>query len=345
MGSIWGATPETLTTSGTGGTATMVLDTAAGGSSVNAGYVTNLSAGTVTIAITGNTATKGCLIAEIYAPAPPSPLAVWTGAVNTNWDSATTNWNVIPVGGTSGSAGAYSNADKVVFDDTASQFTVNLLATNTPVSVTFSNFLNSYTIGSAGGFPMAGYTTLTLAGTNTVTLLNTNTFTGSVAIAAGQLVIGGAGQLGGGTYAGSIADNGSFIQNSSSAQTLSGVISGPGTLINNGPGIVTLTGLETFTGPTIVNGGILALNHGNAGTSTLSTSSSLTINNGGTVMVDSDNSLQGSTVALGSLPITINSGGTLTSLGTADANAGASTHIRGVLTLAGGTLATGGSGA
>ncbi len=66
VGSIWGNT-GTLTTGGTGGTATMVLGSI-GSSSATAGYVANLSAGTVTVGVTNGTGTKGVFIAEIFAP-------------------------------------------------------------------------------------------------------------------------------------------------------------------------------------------------------------------------------------------------------------------------------------
>ncbi len=72
IGSIWGNTTA-LTAGGTGGTTATVATTAAGGSSVNAGYVANLSGGTVTIGVTNGGLTKGCFIAEIFTPGPPSP--------------------------------------------------------------------------------------------------------------------------------------------------------------------------------------------------------------------------------------------------------------------------------
>jgi len=124
---------------------------------------------------------------------------------------------------------------------------------------------------------------------------------------------------------------------------LFGLISGAGGLtVNNGGsgGILTIsnTVAESYTGATVVNG---LLNLGpfpNTGNGGIYTSSGLTINNGATVTTYSDNALAGSTSTLGSLPVTINAGGILTSEGTAD-----SSHIRGVLTLNGGTLADGGT--
>lgn len=101
---------------------------------------------------------------------------------------------------------------------------------------------------------------------------------------------------------------------------------------------------ENYTGAIVVNGATLTLFGPNATTSGIYKSSSLTITNGGTVIVGIDNALAGSAGTLGTLPITNYTGGTLTSLSTADAGAGGSTHIRGLLTLNGGTLATGGTG-
>ena len=74
VGSIWGNTTA-LTYGGTGGKALMVSSTALGGSSIIAGCITNLSAGTVLIGATNSATggTKGCFIAEIFTPAPPSP--------------------------------------------------------------------------------------------------------------------------------------------------------------------------------------------------------------------------------------------------------------------------------
>ena len=73
VGSIWGATGETLTTTGTGGAATMVVNNNVGGASANVGYVANLSAGSVTVGVTASANTKGCFIADIFAPGAPSP--------------------------------------------------------------------------------------------------------------------------------------------------------------------------------------------------------------------------------------------------------------------------------
>jgi autotransporter-associated beta strand protein len=92
----------------------------------------------------------------------------------------------------------------------------------------------------------------------TIVLSGTNTYTGSTTISntsGNQLVIGGAGQLGSGSYAGAISNYATFNYASSAPQTLSGVISGTGTLIQSGPGTLTLSGASTYTGGTLITNG------------------------------------------------------------------------------------------
>ncbi|OJI04080.1 YDG domain-containing protein, partial [Polynucleobacter sp. MWH-Adler-W8] len=94
-----------------------------------------------------------------------------------------------------------------------------------PNSLTLSNAASgnfSGAISGSGGLTVAG---------GTQTLSGTNTYTGNTAVDLGAtLIISGAGTLGGGNYAGTIANNGSLVYASSASQTLSGVISGSGSL-------------------------------------------------------------------------------------------------------------------
>jgi autotransporter-associated beta strand protein len=106
-----------------------------------------------------------------------------------------------------------------------------------------------------------GANTLTLAktGSGTQTFTGTNSYTGTTTISNGMLTIGGAGLLGGGNYAGAVANTAALTYNSTAAQILSGVISGGGTLTQAGPGTLILTGANTYTGNTYVAGGRLLL--------------------------------------------------------------------------------------
>lgn len=115
------------------------------------------------------------------------------------------------------------------------------------------------TIAGAIPNPGSGATSLTKAQAGTWVLSGTNTFSGNTTISAGTLTIGGAGRLNSGSYAGTIANSGTFIYASSDTQTLSGVISGAGTLTDSGSGELTLSGANTYTGVTTLNAGSVQL--------------------------------------------------------------------------------------
>jgi autotransporter-associated beta strand protein len=185
----------------------------------------------------------------------PVPSLVWKGNVNTNWDvNQATNWLFGGLPSTYFVDGAAVN-----FDDSATTSSVNLSAGVAPYSVTFSNSTLSYTVGSANGSGIGGGAALAKWGTGTATLTATNTFTGDITInGGGTLAINGL--LGGGNYAGEIANyNGTFNYSGSAAQTLSGIISGSGFLLQSGPGTLTLSGSDDYTGATTVRQGTLNL--------------------------------------------------------------------------------------
>jgi len=284
--------------------------------------------------------------------------AVWTGAGSANWDTTTANWIVTPPG----AAGDYADGDAVGFGDAGvSRFNVNLASVVAPSSVTFSNSANNYTITGAGQIGGGGALILDGAGAVTLNISNafaggatigpgatlnlngTNTYAGPTTIGTGAtLAIGGAGDLGGGTYTRVITDNGTLAFNSTTAQILSGAISGTGGITLNG-GTLTLGNNsladETYTGPTVVTNGTLILNFPNGTTSGIYKSSGLTIDKGGAVVLLNSSALEGYTAAAPYLPVTINAGGTLTTLNVT----GFGCHLYGVLNLNGGTLAMSGS--
>jgi filamentous hemagglutinin family protein len=103
-------------------------------------------------------------------------------------------------------------------------------------------------------------------GAGTLTLTGASIYTGSTTIsnASSTLVIGGAGSLGNGAYAGAIANSGTFQYASSAAQTLSGLLSGTGILVKGNTGTLTLSGANTYSGGTSLNGGALLLNSAGA---------------------------------------------------------------------------------
>jgi fibronectin-binding autotransporter adhesin len=195
----------------------------------------------------------------------------------------------------------------------------------------------------------------------TLVLQHSGTIAGGLTVNSGSVLLDQAGTVSGGTLinvgrvqvgnndalgslpSGGLTNNDTLIFNrSDSALTIGMVIAGTGAVTNNGTGTVTLSTTETMTGPVVANAGTLVLNAGNnTSPNGISRAASLTINNGATVAVLSDNSLAGHGAAAGTLPIFINAGGTLT--GAASLANGTSTHIPGLLTLDGGTLANSGT--
>jgi autotransporter-associated beta strand protein len=103
---------------------------------------------------------------------------------------------------------------------------------------------------------MSGTGGFTIYNSGTVVLSGVNTYSGTTTInSPAVLTIGGVGQLGSGSYANNIVNNGTFNYNSTAAQTLSGIISGTGPVKQNNAGTLVLTRVNTYAGGTTVNGG------------------------------------------------------------------------------------------
>ena len=132
----------------------------------------------------------------------------------------------------------------------------------------------------------AGTTTanrLTISNTGTTTLAGNSTYTGATTVSAGTLEIASTGRLGGGSYAGSITNTGTFIYSGANEQTLSGVISGAGAFTQNGTGTLTLTGSNTYTGNTTVSAGTLNVNGSISASSRFTVASGATLGGNGSI--------------------------------------------------------------
>ncbi len=145
---------------------------------------------------------------------------------------------------------------------------------------------------------------------NSVTLNGVNTFTGPITLTSQYkrpLVIGGAGQLGSGNYAGviTITDAAASLEYSSSAaQTLAGAISGAGKLTLSGAGTLTLSNTNTYTGATAISDGTLKLAGGSLANTAIAVSGSgtLAVQPGSATAIsagNSDTAAAGATLNLG----------------------------------------------
>jgi autotransporter-associated beta strand protein len=230
---------------------------------------------------------------------------------------------------------------------------VTALTLNPGTGATFA-YSGSIADGAAG-------ISLTKTGPGIQTLSGSNSYTGSTTISAnsGTLEIGGAGNLGTGTYAGSIAiGSGSVLEYSSSAaQTFSGSISGAGSLLKEtGTSTLTLGGSNTsFTGAVTINSGVLSLANNNA----LSAASALTLSGTSSLRTSVQNATVNAPITLigtptihapafgsGSTVSTLTLGGSITgsdglafsSLSTAGGNAQQTIRLNAQSSYTGGTI-------
>lgn len=233
----------------------------------------------------------------------------WSGLDNGNWvvgsTGANSNWKLL----TSGTPTDYIQGDVVYFNDSAEGTTaVNISAANvSPTAVTFNNSTLSYTLGSTGGFGIAGTTALTKTGTGTVTISNANTYSGGTNINGGTVALSGSGTLGSGTVtlgggtldlsggsstlpavaitaaatSGNVIQNGTLTPSSLTATNSTGNaivaanIAGSTGVTMSGAGTLTLSGTNTYTGGTTVGNGTVVLASGGS----LSSSNTLTLGN------------------------------------------------------------------
>ncbi|MDB5740674.1 MAG: hypothetical protein JWP16_1714, partial [Alphaproteobacteria bacterium] len=215
--------------------------------------------------------------------------------------------------------------------------TVNLGSES--LTLTAANGTFSGVIQGSGGVVIAG-------GTQTFTGLNT--YTGTTTVTGGTLRLGSA------LITNNIANSGAVSFFSSTAVTMTGVISGSGTVTQTGTGVTTLTANQAYTGQTQIAAGTLAL----SGSGNLTASSGVLDNGtldisaaaGGATLITLSG---GGTVQLGAQTLNLTSAsdtftgalagtGGFTLAGGTETLSGISS-LTGTVTVAAGTLSLGGS--
>jgi autotransporter-associated beta strand protein len=245
----------------------------------------------------------------------------WTGAVNTDWNTAG-NWNP------SGVPNSFTGS--AVFSGSGLG-TVNISSSVVLQSFLFSNPTGNYTLtSSAGQVLLPGNSGLVLAvgptvsGTDTInlssatsgslvlngTISNNSTAGGTLVIGPNTVIGANSAGTGGLTFAGpgSTVISGGFA--SSINQVTAGLtVSGPGSLTFSGSGTTLLGGLN-------LNGGTLTLNY-SSNTATKFASGSLTLGGGSLILIPKSGTPitqtipQGTVVSAGHTDVTGISGGTI----------------------------------
>jgi autotransporter-associated beta strand protein len=125
----------------------------------------------------------------VIAGPPKTWVGYVNGALNSTWDiNTTSNWTAVVTGTTNVTYLETAIAgDSVVFNDTASNYVVNVGTAVKPALITVNNTNSDYTIS---GSPITSVSALTKQGTRALTLSGANTFSNGVSLSGGMLRIG-----------------------------------------------------------------------------------------------------------------------------------------------------------
>ncbi len=143
----------------------------------------------------------------------------WTGSDNTTWDLAESeNFKITATD----EKNIFVSGDKVIFDDNATNSTVNISKAVAPGSITLDNSKLEYTVT---GDSIIGTTGIDKNGTSNVNINNVNTFTGTTNINSGKITVNtlanetGVQQGSLGKLSSTINLNGGTLSNSASVTT------------------------------------------------------------------------------------------------------------------------------
>jgi len=237
---------------------------------------------------------------------------VWQGNDGANWDvQVTPNW-------LNGSSSDYFfQGDNVSFNDSASDFNVNVVGLPAPATIIVSNGFNAYFISSASSGSIGGGS-LTKQGSQELTITTANTYTGGTVISGGTISAGNNTALGSGTI--TLGDSNTGTNAVSLVLNNTAVLGNSIIVSSNGTGTATIGwesgGAGTFNGTVTMGRGLTLYTVNDVGTSSLlmqgniSGTGDLTIAGGGSVKLQS-----ASDVFTGNIYITSGSPGSLTYLG------------------------------
>jgi autotransporter-associated beta strand protein len=196
----------------------------------------------------------------------------WTGALNSEWSLATLAdpKNLALPGG---SATDFMTGDIVTFDDVSTSQDVSIASDVLPAAVIFNNPTKSYTLSGSAG--IAGTAYLTKNGSGALVLNTTNSYSGGSVLSGGTVTLGNGSALGSGNVrltAGVLDINGATVTNAIALEggtvtdngTLSGVLSATGALAKSTGATLALSGANTYSGGTTISAGTLILGNANA---------------------------------------------------------------------------------
>lgn len=192
------------------------------------------------------------LVKAVISTSPPKT-CVWVGYPGTDWDTTSLNWKEL----TSGNPTNFSQGDAVLFDDSASNATVNVALAVIPAGgTTITNDTLNYTFTGAniegtGGTIKTGVGSLTIG----------NTHYPLMTVDGGSLVVNG-------TLRGGLTVNGASVQNGGTINGAVNLATTGASLDNSGTITTTPSALAMVAGCSITNNASGTINNGSSSDTT-----------------------------------------------------------------------------
>ncbi len=169
---------------------------------------------------------------------------IWTGATNTTWNAADSNWKLV----SSDAPTTFLALDKVLFDG-ATPGTITLNGALEAGQVTV-NATVDYTFAGTGG--LSGNASIQKSGTGTLTLTNPNNHLGGNSVSGGLLVVGASNALGAAGNVTQVGAAGILDLSGQNLESSSQSIRSAGNIVNSSTTIGVMPNLE-LTGNTTIN--------------------------------------------------------------------------------------------
>ena len=201
---------------------------------------------------------EGQIVLTILPLRSPTSI-VWDGGNDGVWNFAETENYIV-----NGNKAFFVTGDDVVFNDNASQTTINLVGELLPGSVTFENDSKNYVLQGDG--KIIGSTVITKKGNGNVTINNVNALSGGVNIEGGKLIVASLANKDGAEYGALGGVNNKLIFNGGTLSVNKNIVTTQPISISDGNGTVEVASGSQLTLNGSISGSLKELTKIGAGT-------------------------------------------------------------------------------